>query len=184
MSKSKISKDIIVAQALVLFRQKTYHNTSIQDIADACGVFKGSLYHYFDSKEEIMKAVLISVLDYYRNHIAVIVHQKDLSLSNRLELYFTEVSKLFYNEKTNKLYGNIGIESAMTTEDFTPYLKMFFTEFISSIQSLYLEKYEPHIAQELAERAVCELEGAMMLSRVYNQVDFIKNSVKRLKNRL
>ncbi len=47
--------------AAALFAEKGYHGTSIQDLARAMGMKKGSLYHYFNSKEEL----LFQLLDEY-----------------------------------------------------------------------------------------------------------------------
>jgi AcrR family transcriptional regulator len=46
-------KDEILDTASRLFAD-TGFRTSLQDIADACGIRPGSLYHHFDSKEEIV----------------------------------------------------------------------------------------------------------------------------------
>jgi AcrR family transcriptional regulator len=43
--------------ALKLFREKGYHATSMQDIAAAVGLYKGSLYHYIGGKEDLLVAV-------------------------------------------------------------------------------------------------------------------------------
>jgi AcrR family transcriptional regulator len=44
----------IRAAALRIFRQKGYHAASMQNIADAVGLNKGSLYYYISSKEELL----------------------------------------------------------------------------------------------------------------------------------
>jgi AcrR family transcriptional regulator len=44
--------------AAALFAEKGYHGTSIQDLARAMGMKKGSLYHYFNSKEELLFRLL------------------------------------------------------------------------------------------------------------------------------
>jgi len=49
-------EEVYVA-ALRLFREKGYHATSMQDIAAAVGLYKGSLYHYIDGKEELLVRV-------------------------------------------------------------------------------------------------------------------------------
>jgi TetR/AcrR family transcriptional regulator, cholesterol catabolism regulator len=43
--------------ALQLFREKGYHATSMQDIAAAVGLYKGSLYHYIGGKEDLLVQV-------------------------------------------------------------------------------------------------------------------------------
>jgi TetR/AcrR family transcriptional regulator, cholesterol catabolism regulator len=47
----------VYGAALRLFREKGYHATSMQDIAAAVGLYKGSLYHYIGSKEELLVEV-------------------------------------------------------------------------------------------------------------------------------
>ncbi len=44
----------VYATALRLFRDKGYDATSIQDIADALGLHKSSLYTYINSKEDLL----------------------------------------------------------------------------------------------------------------------------------
>ncbi|MEO8631976.1 MAG: TetR/AcrR family transcriptional regulator [Chloroflexota bacterium] len=44
----------ILTAAARIFREKGYHGTSVQDIAEAVGLLKGSLYHYIRSKEQLL----------------------------------------------------------------------------------------------------------------------------------
>jgi len=48
----------IVQAALALFAARGYHNTGIADILKESGVNRGSLYHYFSSKEELGYAAI------------------------------------------------------------------------------------------------------------------------------
>ncbi|HEY43695.1 MAG TPA: TetR/AcrR family transcriptional regulator [Anaerolineae bacterium] len=54
--------DILQAAAQI-FRQKGYHATSMQDIADAVHLQKASLYHHITGKQEILHAILDHALD-------------------------------------------------------------------------------------------------------------------------
>jgi AcrR family transcriptional regulator len=51
----------ILEAAAEVFHRKGYESTSIQDIADAVGILKGSLYYYIDSKEDLLYAILQDV---------------------------------------------------------------------------------------------------------------------------
>jgi AcrR family transcriptional regulator len=44
-----------------LFHERGFNGTSVQEISDAVGVQKGSLYHYIDSKEDLLFQVLQSL---------------------------------------------------------------------------------------------------------------------------
>jgi TetR/AcrR family transcriptional regulator, cholesterol catabolism regulator len=53
-------QEILEAAALV-FREKGYESTSIQDIADAVGILKGSLYYYIRSKEDLLYEIIKTI---------------------------------------------------------------------------------------------------------------------------
>lgn len=48
----------LLASALELFAEKGFAATRLEDVAARAGVSKGTLYLYFDSKEELFKAVV------------------------------------------------------------------------------------------------------------------------------
>ena len=51
--------EMILAEAAALFTSKGYDQTTTQDIADRSGIAKGSLYYYFNSKEELLFRILL-----------------------------------------------------------------------------------------------------------------------------
>ena len=55
-------REIIDAAAHV-FEEKGYDATSTQDVAEAVGILKGSLYYYIDSKEDLLFAVIKEAYD-------------------------------------------------------------------------------------------------------------------------
>jgi len=59
MPQAKESRaDQLLETATLLFKEKGYHNTSMQDLADALGMQKGSLYYYIESKEDLLRELL------------------------------------------------------------------------------------------------------------------------------
>lgn len=63
----------LLETALQLFRQKGYHATSMQDIADGMGLRKASLYHYIDSKEDLLVSIYQRTITEHGRHIDAIV---------------------------------------------------------------------------------------------------------------
>ena len=51
-------KEQLVRTALDLFMEKGYESTTITDLQKGFGLTKGGMYHYFESKEEILDAVI------------------------------------------------------------------------------------------------------------------------------
>ena len=54
----KNKRDDILYEAGKLFRRKGFNGTSMQDIASEVGILKGSIYYYFNSKDEIFRKLL------------------------------------------------------------------------------------------------------------------------------
>lgn len=53
----------ILSAALTVFVQKGFHATNVSDVAAEAGVSQGTIYWYFDSKEELFDAALLSFLE-------------------------------------------------------------------------------------------------------------------------
>jgi AcrR family transcriptional regulator len=47
----------VIEAAVRIFWEKGYANASVQDVADALGMLKGSLYYYIDSKERLLEKI-------------------------------------------------------------------------------------------------------------------------------
>jgi TetR/AcrR family transcriptional regulator, cholesterol catabolism regulator len=51
----------VLEAAARVFHEKGYESTSIQDIAEAVGILKGSLYYYIRSKEDLLYEIIKAV---------------------------------------------------------------------------------------------------------------------------
>lgn len=51
----------LLAAAVQIFRTQGYDATSLQDLADAIGIQKGSVYHYIRTKEDLLFAIIDNV---------------------------------------------------------------------------------------------------------------------------
>jgi AcrR family transcriptional regulator len=51
----------ILDAALTVFSSKGFHATNVSDVAAQAGVSQGTIYWYFDSKEELFTAAMLSV---------------------------------------------------------------------------------------------------------------------------
>src|SRR5678815_462455 len=62
MSSATAAQTRIIDAALVLFAEHGISGTSLQMIADAIGVTKAAVYHQYNAKDEIVRAVAEVVL--------------------------------------------------------------------------------------------------------------------------
>jgi len=63
-------REMILTGAAELFAQRGFHGTSMNEVADACGLSKATLYHYYRDKTEL----LISIAD---GHVSRLVELCD-----------------------------------------------------------------------------------------------------------
>ncbi|MFE5310291.1 TetR/AcrR family transcriptional regulator [Isoptericola sp. NPDC056573] len=71
--KSTNVADRVTAAALDLFATQGYATTSVQQIVEAAGVTKGAMYHYFQSKDDLLFAVYDRMLALQKAHLDEIV---------------------------------------------------------------------------------------------------------------
>ncbi|GAA4725922.1 TetR/AcrR family transcriptional regulator [Isoptericola chiayiensis] len=65
--------DSVLKAALDLFATQGYATTSVQQIVEAAGVTKGAMYHYFQSKDDLLFAIYDRMLTLQRRHLDDIV---------------------------------------------------------------------------------------------------------------
>jgi AcrR family transcriptional regulator len=53
----------ILSAAAELFAQQGFAGTSVRDIANACGILSGSIYHHFSAKEELVEEIFAAYFD-------------------------------------------------------------------------------------------------------------------------
>ncbi len=184
MPRQKVDEQTIIIEALKLFRKKSYFNTSMSDIAEACGLQKGSLYHYFPSKEDLMRKVIKMVHEFFKTNVFSHAYDKSIPPQKRLENLFLAAEKVFLDEEKGNLLGNMGVETSLMAPEFNSLVQRFFLDFFHAVKTIYLDKYGEKIANELAERSVAEIEGSLMFSRVFNDHNYLKNTTKRILNRI
>lgn len=70
-----MTRQAILDAAAQVFSQKGYHAASMQDIAEAVNLQKGSLYHHVASKQEILALLLDQALDLLIERMQTVITQ-------------------------------------------------------------------------------------------------------------
>lgn len=76
----------VYSAALRLFTEKGYHATSMQDIAVAVGLYKGSLYHYIGGKEELLVQVFERALGSLLERVERVVADTSIPPAQQLRM--------------------------------------------------------------------------------------------------
>jgi AcrR family transcriptional regulator len=77
----------VLDAAADIFYQRGYASATVQDVADALGMLKGSLYYYIDSKEDLLYRLMNEIHDGVDAVLASVTTVEGLSAVEQLELY-------------------------------------------------------------------------------------------------
>ena len=82
--KQETRKDEIIVTASKLFKEKGYSAVTMRDLATAMGIKAASLYNHINSKQDILKAIIISIAEEFTSGMNAIIHS-DASNIDKLE---------------------------------------------------------------------------------------------------
>ena len=179
----KIDKEELVKSALKVFKVKGYHKSSMADIAHECGLLKGSIYHYFASKEALMIEVLVYLRARYNREVFSLAYNEKLSPYKKLQTLSMLSEEIFLAETHGCFFTNIGLETVNVVDDFTTEIRGFFEDWVACLTHIF-EAVMPHQEALLnAEQAVAEIEGAVMLMQIYKDHELLRRTHRFLLER-
>ncbi len=77
----------IIDTAFNLFVQNGYERTSVQQIIDTLGISKGTFYHHFKSKDDLLDAVISDILEDVASEINRIANSDKDAVTKLIEIY-------------------------------------------------------------------------------------------------
>lgn len=128
VKKPEIRRQEIVDTAKNLFLRKGYEQSTMQDVMKQLEIAKGTIYHYFKSKEELLEAVVHMMADDYFAKVRKIVDETEGDAVKRLNSFFNaanvEDDEMELLEQMHSP-GNIGLHTrqlAVTLTKLAPLL--------------------------------------------------------------
>ncbi len=86
-----VRREAFIDAAQRLMQAKGYEQMSVQDVLDELGASRGAFYHYFDSKEALLEAVVDRMVDGGIAAVTPIVDDPDLSALRKFEGVFAGI---------------------------------------------------------------------------------------------
>lgn len=146
----------ILAAAIQVFSQKGYAAASLQDVADAVGLLKGSLYHYISSKESLLYRI------FQESHeegsaLMAAVDEMELAPDAKLREFVRRLT-LFYEQNRERASLYFGEWRHLTGEDLQTVVRQR-REFELYVRTIVSDAYErgltdPDLDVKLATRYI------------------------------
>src|ERR1700682_5321086 len=94
-----IRRDAFLDVAQRLVQTKGYDAMSIQDVLDELEASKGAFYHYFDSKQALLEAIVERFADSSMASLSPILNDPDLPALRKLERVFAGIARIKAEQK-------------------------------------------------------------------------------------
>ncbi len=173
MGKATVTRQFIIDKTAPVFNTKGYNGTSLNDLTEATGLTKGSLYGNFDNKEEIAIAVFHYSMERVRETARLKIERAKSSKDKLLALLDFYSQYVF----SSPIPGGCPLmNNAVEADDQHVFMKKAVaTEIkktIDVIAGLLLKgKKEGEFKNSINEKEIanlffCSIEGAIIVSRV------------------
>ena len=168
MAIKKTSREDILKNSIKLFKINGYYNTSMANIAAACGLIKGSIYHHFKSKDEIGLESLKYIYQYFDENIYQIAYREDLSDKEKIQLFVQKTDEYFLDSEGGCLLGNLALELSSENIVFKDEIRAYFSAWENALAFILKSSYTQDKALELSKEYVALTQGAIMMMTLYD----------------
>jgi TetR/AcrR family transcriptional repressor of nem operon len=174
----------IIAAAKPRFHSRSYANVGIQEICDSAGVQKGSFYHFFPSKRDLVMAVIDEFADEWAHGFVAEAFDEALPPLERISylldaVYFWQKSvKQVHGRMLGCIFGNLTLEVSTQDDILRAKLLAIFTRAKSRFKETLDEAVAAGAVAPLdtgltAEAMLAYLEGVILLAKAQNDPELI-----------
>ena len=138
MGRVKGKQEIILKSGIGMFIEKGFAKTKVSDIAKDAGIGKGTVYEYFNSKDDLFKGCIDYILD---NHIELLkseVASHSSAISKLQKFAMIHFNHMY--EKNNVLYYFQKECNDSIGESITKLILKYRKESISIIENIIVEE--------------------------------------------
>ena len=190
MGRTSNAKQQLLDSAVELMHARGYSEVGVQELCEQAGVKKGSFYHFFPSKHDLMLAAMEQQWEQVRVCMLERVFAKDITPLKRIEHYFDAVYEMqrVVKAATGQVFGchfgNLVCEMGAQDEPIRLKLAQIFRS-----SSDYIEEAlrDAVMAGELtninpkagAQAMLAYTQGLILLAKAENNPDLIKQLGKK-----
>ena len=172
----------LLAVIAEVFREHGYEGASLTRIGQATGLGKGSLYNFFPGgKEEMAAAVLAHIATWFEENVfAPLRDERPFDGIGRMldaaDLYFQSGGRVC-------LVGAFALDDSRNR--FVAEIKSYFGNWVACLAgALERAGHDGLRAHQLAEETVAAIQGALTLSRAFDDTAVFSRALARARLRL
>jgi TetR/AcrR family transcriptional regulator, transcriptional repressor for nem operon len=189
LSKGEETRQMILQRAAEVFNRKGFFGASMADIMEATGLEKGGIYRHFNSKDDLALEAFDYKVELVRQRFTAALKDKRAAL-DRLRAIVGVYRDMPYGMPFDG--GCPVMNTAIEADDTHPLLRDHarramdeWREMVIRVVSKGIERGEvrPEInPDELATLLIATLEGAIMLTKLYEDTTHMNRSIDYLEH--
>ena len=181
MGRHSTARTRLLDAARDLIHARSYAAASVDDLCLAAGVNKGSFYHFFPSKRDLILAVLDDSWERTRERVLEPAFQADIPPLERIDRFFHCVTAIHTRPVVLGCpFGNLALELSTMEEPvrdkiravfegYQAYFARALTDAVTAGQVGSLD------VSETAQALVAYFQGALVLAKTHNDARVITN---------
>lgn len=189
MGKAERTKQFIIEKTAPIFNTKGIAATSLQDMTEATGLTKGSIYGNFKNKDE----VALEVFRYNLKKVTSMVSE-EISRQTTFRDKILCYPRIYANfgDPRFPVGGCVILNTAIEVDDTLPFMCEEVGKAINSWKNVLIflinegiqtgEFRADNNAEDLALQIIATIEGAVMLTKVSGKLDYMQNLMKTVEN--
>jgi TetR/AcrR family transcriptional regulator, transcriptional repressor for nem operon len=187
MRNAQATRERLLNEMTHLVRKQGFGPTSINDVLQATGIKKGTLYYHFPAKDELGLAVLERARDdFFALLDSTLIGAEPMEA---LEHFFRAALQKHRESGFvgGCLWGNTALEMSDSSPTYTNFVRKVFDEWVRRIERVIYSGQEARqirtdrSAGELAHLVVAGIEGGIMMSRLMKQEEPLKTCLASLR---
>ncbi len=185
MGRTSDARERLIHSAIELIHARSYADVGVNDLCEHAGVKKGSFYHFFPSKRDLIVASLDEVARWYARDIYEPAFAADLAPLERIQRIFQLVYEYHASltQKSGRLegchFGNLAVELSTQDEIIRDKVRGMFESSVSLFEGILRDAVDsgdlPEIDITLAAHALLAyMEGIVLLAKTWNDPEMVR----------
>ncbi len=180
MRPPKIETEVLLDRLMDVLKSKGYEGASLNDLANACGLQKASLYHRFPGgKKDIVLAVLEHADKWLDKHVFQILKDSAKDPHDRLKKALRN-TKAFYDEgEAVCIIRAMGLGTGI--EIFGEELKGAIHKWLESLTTIGVDAgMKPGKAKQVAMKALVNIQGSLVVAKATESTTPFLSALKEI----
>lgn len=172
--------DHIIAASALLFAERGYLKTSMDEVAKNCFIDISTLYNLYQNREKLAVAVMNTTMLNIEASVLHYAYNNEIDTRDRLINMNMSTECLFSSDRRSYLFLTLVVEKLHIIEPFTTPIQNYFDSWRNAYRAIFVASHMTDEARSLACDFVSDLQGALIMMRVTGSVEPIRRLSARL----